>query len=447
MCRWPVGSWRESISWYWWTNEVVNHAADPFDWQLSKWHATVGAGHFPRRSAGEGTGCLPACTEPANCRVLGAPLQFARRDCRDRHGSCQIPYRHERFRVFDSVLVGDVPLVDQQARGGMILKDSSGAVWEGIHTTGAELEDGGPLSVVLAVRGELLSPDKGQRAAFVCRMQFYAGKSEVRVFFTLRNPAAHAHPGNVWDLGSGGSIFLEGFSLRVPLAFAGTTTRIGISADEPPVAAEKIYQDSSGGPNWHSANHVDKDLRIPTSFRGYRIYGTRNTPDDTASPTGNGNVGEPSHPVRRGHTAGGFFVFDQGRGTSRRLVARPRGGGRSRRGGTRFLAELSQGVVNRGCDASSGSLARRVCGSARAAGWRTEDARDAVPVSHRYGERSGSRTATEVVPPSSLRHAATGSRIRDSHSGRRDRSTARSSVRSNRHAIRSSNLSERRRPV
>ena len=128
-------------------------------------------------------------------------------------------------------------LVDQQARGGMILTDGSGAVWEDVHTTAAELEDGGPLSVVLAVRGELLSPDEGQRAAFVCRIQSPADKSEVRVFFTLRNPAAHAHPGNLWDLGSGGSIFTGRLYVASAAGFRRHNCEDGIGADDPPVAA------------------------------------------------------------------------------------------------------------------------------------------------------------------------------------------------------------------
>ena len=31
-----------------------------------------------------------------------------------------------------------------------------------------------------------------------------------------------------------------------------------------------VYQDSSGGANWQSSNHVNREGHVPTSFRGYR---------------------------------------------------------------------------------------------------------------------------------------------------------------------------------
>ncbi len=47
---------------------------------------------------------------------------------------------------------------------------------------------------------------------------------------------------------------------------------MGVEIDKPPVSASKLYQDSSGGVNWNSANHVDKDMKVPTRFRGYRVF-------------------------------------------------------------------------------------------------------------------------------------------------------------------------------
>jgi hypothetical protein len=166
-------------------------------------------------------------------------------------GTAQFRIDTKRFRLFDSVQV-----------------DSA-----------AVFEDAGPRRVVLAVRGRL-GPRRGKLplARYVCRMQFYAGKSQVRVFFTLCNPAAHHHPGNVWDLGTGGSVFMEDFSVCLPLAVQKAwSCRVGVEADRSPIdgAADtpmKLYQDSSGGENWQSANHVDKDYQVRTSFRGYRVH-------------------------------------------------------------------------------------------------------------------------------------------------------------------------------
>src|SRR5690606_25370171 len=33
----------------------------------------------------------------------------------------------------------------------------------------------------------------------------------------------------------------------------------------------EIYQDSSGGENWHSPVHVNRSGRVPCQFRGYRV--------------------------------------------------------------------------------------------------------------------------------------------------------------------------------
>jgi len=178
-----------------------------------------------------------------------------------------------RFRLFDSVTVGGRELLGDVQRGGSVLEVEDGSRHTGDgQTTQATFEDAGPLAAVLCVRGEIRPGTNLPLARYVCRMHFYAGKSEVRVFYTLHNPAAHRHPGNVWDLGSGGSVFMEDLSLRLPLGEGPWTSRIGASDAAPALSAAKLYQDSSGGPNWNSANHVDKDFKVPTSFRGYRVH-------------------------------------------------------------------------------------------------------------------------------------------------------------------------------
>ena len=117
---------------------------------------------------------------------------------------------------------------------------------------------------------------KGQRVDFICRYYFYADAHWVRVFFTFRNPHKHNHPGNIWDLGQGGSIFVEDFSLLIPLR-RGVCERFEISAGPRTVKGEgleevTLWQDSSGGENWNSVNHINKDYKVPFTFRGWRVY-------------------------------------------------------------------------------------------------------------------------------------------------------------------------------
>ena len=186
-------------------------------------------------------------------------------------GAAKFRIDTRRFRLFDSVVVGGTELIDKADRNvGAILLDDKGKTHTGDKAaTKAAFEDAGPLRAVLCVRGEIgprAGPNKLPAAYFVCRMHFCAGRAEARVFFTLHNPNAHNHPGNLWDLGSGGSTFIEDVSLRLPFT-GGTGCRVAGPTD-----ANKLYQDSSGGRNWRSANHIDKDYKIPVTFRGYRAY-------------------------------------------------------------------------------------------------------------------------------------------------------------------------------
>jgi len=187
-------------------------------------------------------------------------------------GIAQFRIDTNRFRLFDSVTVGGQEFL-AGGEGGAVFEEENGSKYKSDQkATKVEFEDAGPMTVVLAVRGQIRPGRKLPLADYVCRMRFYAGKSEVRVFYTLRNPAAHQHPGNVWDMGAGGSIFMEDFSIYLPLASGDWASRVGVESDRPVLSATKIYQDSSGGQNWSSVNHIDKDYKVPTSFRGYRVY-------------------------------------------------------------------------------------------------------------------------------------------------------------------------------
>src|SRR5262249_52873017 len=97
----------------------------------------------------------------------------------------------------------------------------------------------------------------------------------VRLRLTVHNPDRARHPGGVWDLGDRGSMFFRDLSLELPLPGEGAA-RVSWAAEpgEAPRSAEgpfEVYQDSSGGENWRSRNHVNRDGRVPCSFRGYRV--------------------------------------------------------------------------------------------------------------------------------------------------------------------------------
>lgn len=188
-------------------------------------------------------------------------------------GAARFRINVKKFGFLESVNVGGVELTAGTA-GGAFLEEQGLSQPHGGHlVTRAEFEDAGPMRVVLAVHGQFRPGTRLPLANFTCRMHFYNMRSEVRTFFTLHNPAAHAHPGNTWDLGAGGSVLMEDLSLVLPLARAEPwTSRVGVEAANRPVpSATKLYQDSSGGPQWNSVNHIDMHHKVPTSFRGYRI--------------------------------------------------------------------------------------------------------------------------------------------------------------------------------
>jgi hypothetical protein len=114
------------------------------------------------------------------------------------------------------------------------------------------------------------------RCRYVLRLSFFARTALVRLDFTLHNPHRARHRNGLWDLGDPGSILFR--ELALELALAGSAEpRVTWAAevgDQPRSAARgqlEIYQDSSGGENWRSQNHVNRDGRVPCTFRGYRV--------------------------------------------------------------------------------------------------------------------------------------------------------------------------------
>ena len=108
------------------------------------------------------------------------------------------------------------------------------------------------------------------------RAHFFAGLPAVRLLVTLRNPRAAVHPGGFWDLGDPGSIFVRDVSLTLALASDLGPAAIRCSPEagapwESCVSSVEIYQDSSGGENWRSTNHVNRRGVVPNAFRGYRM--------------------------------------------------------------------------------------------------------------------------------------------------------------------------------
>jgi hypothetical protein len=128
------------------------------------------------------------------------------------------------------------------------------------------------LRVAVRVRGH--ATVDGRRLDLISRLEFFAGLSVARIRCTIRNPDRARHPGNYWDLGDPGSVLIEDASLVLDLAE--TVGRLSASNElaQPPHEVPlpfELYQDSSGGDAWNSANHINRLRRVPAAFRGYRV--------------------------------------------------------------------------------------------------------------------------------------------------------------------------------
>jgi len=148
----------------------------------------------------------------------------------------------------------------------------------------------GPLRATVLHEGHLVAPDGTSWIESSVTLQFHAGLGAVRVEVSCRNTRAARHPDGIWDLGDPGSVLIRDLSVTMRRASRGGTASVMASLEPgqamtPAGGQFAVYQDSSGGANWQSPNHVNRDGRVPTTFRGYRamadgseITGLRATP-------------------------------------------------------------------------------------------------------------------------------------------------------------------------
>jgi hypothetical protein len=135
------------------------------------------------------------------------------------------------------------------------------------------VESAGPIRITLAADGHIPG-FPGLRLRL--RESFYAGTGLVRFEVTLHNSRRARHRGGLWDLGDPGSVLFEEFAFQLSLP-GGMHHDVGWSTDPSAdcglarCAEFNLYQDSSGGQNWNSPNHVNRDGRVACRYRGFRV--------------------------------------------------------------------------------------------------------------------------------------------------------------------------------
>jgi hypothetical protein len=161
------------------------------------------------------------------------------------------------------------------------------------------VEEAGPVRAVVCSYGRLASYSGNSVVAFDCRAHFTAGSATVRIDLTLRNPKRASHPGGIWELGDPGSVYLRDVALTFAIAdgdAAPALVRCSPEGNAPFRECDapfELVQESSGGENWRSRVHVNRNGAVPHTRRGYVLRaggrettGLRATPIVTLDGTG-----------------------------------------------------------------------------------------------------------------------------------------------------------------
>ncbi len=188
-------------------------------------------------------------------------------------GAVRVVLRAGSARLLECVRVEGQDVINPD-RTGLKIRDARGRPWT-VRFDTVEVEEAGPVRAAVALRGTARSASR-RTLRLTVRAHFFAGSAAVRFEAAIENPAAARHPGGKWVLGDPGSVHLREASFTLALSesteppIVWCSTECGAPAETlaPPL---EIYQDSSGGPNWQSANHVNRHGRVMVRFRGYRV--------------------------------------------------------------------------------------------------------------------------------------------------------------------------------
>lgn len=179
------------------------------------------------------------------------------------------------FKPFDRVVRGEEKVLNSR-KSETVLTDESGIRYEPLIEN-IFFESKGPLRATLKIEGAFKNENGTEFASFFSRISFFSSSSMAKIEFTILNPGAAKHPGGLWDLGDSGSVFFRDLSLCVALNSQEDTEIIWTTGPDQRNMQDKtrnllIYQDSGGGKNWDSPNHVNRNGEVRNTFRGYRVY-------------------------------------------------------------------------------------------------------------------------------------------------------------------------------
>ena len=161
------------------------------------------------------------------------------------------------------------------ARGVRVYARGAGGAVVETRFTDTRIEEQGPVRCSILRSGVLLRQGR-ELARLAVRLIFCRDSAALRLECQIWNPQAAVHVGGLWDLGDAGSIRFEDLSVelqpaRAPAALEWQSAPGAWSSASPGPWA--LYQDSSGGPQWNSPNHIDAEGKSTVTFRGFRVLG------------------------------------------------------------------------------------------------------------------------------------------------------------------------------
>ncbi|WP_417500532.1 hypothetical protein [Marinobacter sp.] len=164
---------------------------------------------------------------------------------------------------------------DEVVPSAVIFSDDAGAPCTANAESNWEITLKGPVFVAATLKGQWLKQSSEPLARFVCEVRIFVQTGLVQVELVTHNPKRARHPGGLWDLGDPGSVYFRELAVETTITGTSKATVTPQATDVSPstfgLIDFNLYQDSSGGENWQSRNHVDANGEVTTQFCGYRL--------------------------------------------------------------------------------------------------------------------------------------------------------------------------------
>src|SRR5690554_2595339 len=169
---------------------------------------------------------------------------------------------------------------DEVVPSTITLSDDTGAPCTAKADTNWEITHKGPVFVAATLKGRWIKKTSEPLVRFACEVRVFLQTGLVQVELVTHNPKRARHLGGLWDLGDLGSVNFRELAVKTTLP-SNSTARVSPQAtDRSPSTFDlvdfNLYQDSSGGENWQSRNHVNANGEITTQFCGYRLSSADN---------------------------------------------------------------------------------------------------------------------------------------------------------------------------